>query len=165
MTQELVRAPTRIGSGLALLAAVLGAMVGVAFSGPSAVLAVTGMGVLIVGIVLPRPGIITTGAALVASAVFVAGYYGAPASAIMIGTIGAILAWDLAHNAISHGRQVGRDADTVRPELLHAAGSTGVGVVTAVLGYALYGAVTAGQPVTAVALLALASVLIVLAVK
>ncbi|WP_121821959.1 DUF7519 family protein [Halostella salina] len=88
-------------------------------------------------------------------AAMVAGFLSAPDAVVVVIAGGAVVAWDLLDNAIGLGEQVGREADTSRAELAHAAGSVGVGVVVTVVSYGLYRVSGGGQPLSALVLLLL----------
>lgn len=136
-----------IGAGVvSLLGSALGSLVGVA---PAAV----GLLVLSVGLVRASRGVLTVGAGLLFLGVLLAGAAGAGPEPLVIGTLGAVLAWDVGENGIGIGAQLGRAADTRRVELVHAASSLVVGAVTAALGYGVYLAAASGQPLTALVFL------------
>lgn len=165
MTVEPVESPTSFGSGLGVLAGLIASAVTLGISPVATMVTLVGLVALIVGLLLPRPGFITAGAAGLASGVIIAGLSGASALGIAIGFVGAVLAWDVSHNSLSHGRQVGRDAATIAPEAIHAGGSLVVGVLAVAVGYGIFEFATSGQPATAVALLTVGAVLLVLALR
>lgn len=157
--------PTKVGGALALLAALVAAMAAVAFSTPGGLLALFGLALLLGGLVLVRLRLIDLGAATLAAAVLFAGWAGGTPLPVALGVVGAILAWDLGHNAASHGRQVGHTAVTGRAEGVHALGSVLAGFVATAIGVGIFTAASAGQPATAVALLALSGVVLVFALR
>ena len=165
MEPPVAEKPTPIGSGLGLLAALCATTVTLGFSVPAAIASFFGLGLLLGGLLMPRPGLITGGAAVLGVGVLLAGLHGASGLLVGVGLVGVVVAWDVSHNALSHGRQVGRDAATALPEALHAAASAVVGMLAVAVGYGIYRATTAGQPSTAVALFTLGAVLIILAMK
>lgn len=165
MTTPISRRPTDIGSALGLLAALVAAMAAVTYSTVGAVLGLVGLVTFAAGIVLPRPGLVSLGAFSLFVGVIVSGVFQAPAALVVVGVMGAVLAWDLTHNAASHGRQVGAKANTARAEIVHAGGSILAGGVSGGFALGVYLVVTGGYSTTAVALLALASVLLVLAIR
>ncbi|THE65041.1 hypothetical protein D8Y22_07385 [Salinadaptatus halalkaliphilus] len=107
--------------------------------------------------------VLTVGAAGLVLAVFVSAGDGAGVATVLTGTTASILAWDIGHNAISVGRQLGREAPTVRAELAHALASLTAGCAIVVLGTAGSLLVAGTQPLLAVALLLLAGALIAVA--
>lgn len=164
MSDSIVMKPTPVGGGMAVLAALVATAVSIGF--PTAVAAcLVGVTVLFVGLLLPRPGVITVGAVCVLTGVVLAGLAGASGLAVGVGFVGAVVAWDVGHNTLSHGRHVGRDAASPAPEAVHAGASLLAGLVAVVLGFVVFVLATSGQPATAVAFLTLGAVLLVLAVK
>jgi len=96
---------------------------------------------------------LSAGAAILFVAVLVAGTLGGGPLPVLVGTVAAVLAWDVADHGLDLGRRVGRDAGTARNELVHAAGGTVVGAVGGAIGYGVFVGAAAGQPVTAVVFL------------
>lgn len=144
-----------VGAGVvSLLGSALGSLAGVP---PAAV----GLLVLGVGLVRGSRRILTAGAGLLFVGVLLAGASGAGPEPLVVGTLGAVLAWDVGENGIGVGAQLGREADTRRVELVHAASSLAVGAVTAALGYGVYLAAASGQPLTALVFLLFGAVLLV----
>lgn len=143
------------GAGLVALAA------GGLYSWPALVTGGLGFLLLVVGLVRGTGGAISAGAFCLFGGPILAGSQGAPVLPVLAGVAFAVLAWDAGGNAISVGRQLGRDADTVRAEAVHLAASAVVGAVVAGVGFGLYRTATGGQPVAALVLLALAAVLLV----
>jgi hypothetical protein len=144
-----------VGAGLlSLLGSTLGSVVG-------ALPAAIGLAVLGVGLVRASRAVVTAGAGLLFVGVLLSGASGAGAEPLLIGTIGAIVAWDVGENGIGIGQQLGRAADTRRAELVHAASSLVVGAVTAGLGYGVYRGAASGQPLTALVFLLVGAVVLV----
>ncbi len=159
------RTPTRIGSTFALLAGIVGVMAAMAYSGVGALIALGGLSLVTVGLLLPRPRLFDIGAAGLVVGILLAGLAGGAPAVLLPGAVAAVLTWDLAHNAASHGRQVGASARTIRAEGVHALGSVAAGTVSAGAALGIYLVAVGGQPVSAVALLALASVVLMLAIR
>lgn len=160
-TDRIDRSPAVVSSGLAvgagvlsLLGSTLGAVVG-------ALPATAGLVVLGVGLLRASRSALTAGAGLLFAGVLLAGASGAAPEPLLVGTIGAVLAWDVGENGIGIGAQLGRAADTRRAELVHAASSLVVGAVTAGLGYGVYLGAASGQPLTALVFLLLGAVVLV----
>ena len=160
-TDGIDRSPAVVSSGLAvgagvvsLLGSTLGAVVG-------ALPATAGLVVLGVGLLRASRAALTAGAGLLFAGVLLAGASGAAPEPLLVGTIGAVLAWDVGENGIGIGAQLGRAADTRRAELVHAASSLVVGAVTAGLGYGVYLGAASGQPLTALVFLLLGAVVLV----
>ena len=165
MSGSIVAKPSPVGSAIGILAGLLATAAAVGFSAPAAVSSLAGMVVLLIGIVLPRPGLITGGAVFLVAGVVLAGLSGAPGVAVGVGFVGAVVAWDVSHNSLSHGRQVGRDAPTASTEAIHAGASLLVGFVGVGMGYGIFSFAGTGQPASAVALLTIGAIALVLAVK
>ncbi|WP_135820228.1 DUF7519 family protein [Halostella litorea] len=88
----------------------------------------------------------------------VSGVLGAPTVVVVAGVGGSVVAWDLLDNAVSLGEQLGREADTSRAELVHAAGSVSVGAVVSLCSYGLYQVAGGGRPLAALVFLLLGAV-------
>lgn len=162
---SIVVKPTPVGGAMGILAALLATTVAIGFSGPATACALAGVLLLVTGLLLPRPGLITGGAVLLGTAIVLAGLAGAPGPAVGVGFVGVVVAWDVSHNSLSHGRQVGREAPTVPAEAMHAGGSLVVGLLAVGIGYGIFTAAGTGRPATAVALLTVGAVVLILAVK
>jgi hypothetical protein len=143
---------------VSLLGSALGSIVAVA---PSAA------GVLALGIGLLRGSrrALLLGSGGLLAGVILAGAEGAGPAALLVGTLGAVLAWDVGEHGIGVGEQLGREADTTRGELAHAALSVTVGAVAAAIGFGAYLAAAGGQPVTALVFFLLGAVLLVSALR
>ncbi len=153
--EEITRRPTRLSSLLAVVTSLLAALTSAA--GGSTALGLAGLGVPVLVLALLRgyPRAIDLGGLLLLSGVTYAGYVGASIPVVLTGTVATVLAWDLANYAFSVGFQLGRETRTGRVESLHAAASTGVGVVVAAGGYALYLSGAEGLPVSTVVVMVL----------
>lgn len=165
MTEPVSHRPSDAGVAMGMLAGLVGAIAAVAYSPIGAIVGFTGLVLLVLGIALPRPGFFGFGATTLLAGVVVSGVYGAPAALLVVGSVGAVLAWDLLHNAASHGRQVGRQSASGTAEIAHAGGSLTAGGVVAVLLLAIDGMTGGGYSTTAVGLLAMAAVLLVLSLR
>lgn len=88
----------------------------------------------------------------------------APTPVVLVGAGGAVVVWDLLDNAIGLGEQLGREADTRRTEVVHAAGSVALAFAVSAGSYGLYSLAGGEKPLSAlvfllVAVVALTSVL------
>lgn len=153
--EEITRKPATLSSGLAVFAALLAVVSTLAGGGVAVGLAGIGVPVLGLALLAGYPRAIDFAGLLLLSGVTYAGVVGASIPVVLVGTVATVLAWDTANYAFSVGFQLGRETRTERVESLHAAGSTGVGVVVAVTGYALYLGGADGLPVTTVVVLLL----------
>ncbi|MFA1610317.1 DUF7519 family protein [Halobellus rubicundus] len=98
-------------------------------------------------------------------AILLAGSRGAAPEPLLLATLGAVLAWDLGEFAVDVGEQLGREADTDRLLLVHAAVSLLVGVAGAGTAYGVSLAVGGGQPTSAVVFLLVGVVVLVAALR
>lgn len=157
---EVTRRPTTVASGVAAAGA-LGALV----AGGHA--SATGLAVGLVGALLLAIGLgggyragIDLGCSGLFGCVVLGGLAGAAVEATLLGTVAAVVSWDLAQSALDLGEQLGREARTRRLEAAHAVSSVLVGLSAAVAGYAVYGFAADGQPLAALVLLLVAGVLV-----
>ncbi|MFC4358612.1 hypothetical protein ACFO0N_11740 [Halobium salinum] len=154
------RSPATFSASLSLLAglfSVLGSGLGVL---TAAAPGFAGLLVLAAGLYRGSRRAVTGGGVVLLGGVVFAGVGGGPPAGLLLGALGALLAWDYGENAITMGEQLGRAADTRRAELFHAAASLGVGVVGSGVVYGIYLGASGGQPVTALVFLLLAVVLL-----
>ncbi|MFB6140628.1 MAG: hypothetical protein ABEJ26_09370 [Halosimplex sp.] len=131
------------------------------YSWPALAVGTLGAILLAVGLVRGADAAVSLGAFGLFGAGLVAGVRGAPVVPVLVSVAFAVLAWDTGGNAISIGKQLGREADTTRVEAVHVAASGVVGAVTAGLGYGIYRAGTGEQPVAALVFSLVAAVLLV----
>jgi hypothetical protein len=161
VTRPVSRRPTRLAAGASLAAGVLALAASAPYSWTGLALGTGGLLVLSVGVVRGADAAITLGAAGLLAAALAAGARAAPVLPTLAAVTGSVVAWDAGRHAASVGRQLGRDADTRRVELVHVTASVGVGVVAAGLGYTVYATAAGDQPVAALAFSLLAAVLLV----
>lgn len=157
--------PAQLSGAVALAAGVLAAGAGGFYSWPALAAGVVGLLLLVAGLVRARDGVVTLGAAALLACGLVAGVRGAPVPATLASVAAAVVAWDVGRNALGVGRQLGREGDTWRLEVVHAAASAGVAAVTVLVGYGLFRTATGGQPAAALVFLLLAAVLLVEALR
>lgn len=155
------RTPVRLSSWVSASAAVVALVTSGFYSWPALAIGTPGLILLVVGLVrgVNRP--VTLGAFGLFVGALVAGTQSAPPVPILISVTATVIAWDAGGSAISIGKQLGRDGDTVRIEAVHLTASGVVGVVTAGLGYGLYLTGTGEQPIAALVFLLIAAVLLV----
>lgn len=89
----------------------------------------------------------------------------APELVTLACTVGTVVAWDVATNAIEMGEQMGREPDTGRAELAHALATVGVGTLFAGVAYGIYVATGAGQPAGAVIALLVGAIALLSALR
>ena len=124
-------------------------------------------GVLLVGggVVRGSRRLVTVGSFVALVGVLFGGLNAAPPELLLPGTIATVLMWDFDEQAINVGEQLGREADTERLELTHAAASTIVAVAAGGVGYGIYLAGAGNQPMTALVFLLVAAVALTSALR
>lgn len=158
---EVDRGPAALSRSLSAFAGVLGLVTSGFYSWIGLSIGVVGLVVLTVGLVRGETPVVTVGSFGLFLGAVVTGAQGAPVAPVLAGVVLAVVAWDVGGNAISIGQQLGRSADTVRIELLHAGASLAVGTLSAGIGYGVYWFGASGQPVPAVVFLLLGAVLLI----
>lgn len=131
------------------------------YSWPALAIGTVGLVLFAVGLVRGVNAAVTIGAFGLFAGGIVAGARDVPAVPVLVSVTCSVLAWDVGGSAISIGKQLGREADTRRIEVVHMTASGVVGVVTAGVGYGLFRTGTGEQPVAALVFLLIAAVLLV----
>lgn len=142
------RSPTRTGSAVAVLTALVALAAGGAFSWIALGLGGVGVVLLGTGIALARHDGVSLGAAALFVGVLAAGVEGAPVVALLVGAVATVVAWDSAGTAIDLGAQLGRESPTRRLELVHAGGTAVVGGLAATAGWSIYQISLGSTPLT-----------------
>lgn len=155
------RAPARLSSGGSILAAFIALVTSGFYSWAALTVGTVGLLLLAVGLVRGANAGVTVGAFALFMGGVLAGVQNAPVMSVLISVTFSVLAWDAGGSAISIGKQLGREADTRRIEVVHMTASSIVGVATVGAGYGLYQIGTGGHPVTALVFLLVAAVLLV----
>jgi hypothetical protein len=155
------RAPTRLSRWVSVSAAFVALGASGFYSWPALAVGTLGLLLLVVGLVRGANAAVTTGAFGLFVGGIVAGVGSAPVVPVLVSVTFAVLAWDVGGSAISIGKQLGREADTIRIEAVHMTASGVVGVVTAGVGYGLYHTGTGEEPVVTLVFLLIAAVLLV----
>lgn len=159
------RTPRPLSSGAGLVAAVL-AVVAISPYAPTGVMiGVAGLGLLLVGLVRANRTGATIGSLALFAGSIVAGAGNAPVAVTLFAIVVSVLAYDFTTTGIDLGDQLGREADTRRLELVRIGLTTAVGVVAGTSGYAVFLLGTGGQPVSVLAVLLLAVVILLLALR
>lgn len=162
---DIDRSPATLSAWLATGAALV-ALLALGLSAPVAVApGAVGLVVVAAGAFVGSRRVLLLGSLVLLCGVFVAGAEGGGAIPLLVGTLGAVLSWDVGENGIGLGAQLGREADTRRAELAHATSSFVVGVVAVALGYGAYVASVGGQPITALVFLLVGIVVLVSALR
>ena len=155
------RSPTRLSRTVSGAFAVVALLAGCRYSWTALGVGTAGLAVLLAGIGAGSRSRTTLGCALLFVGTVIAGVRGGPVGAILVSTVATVLAWDAGTTAIDLGDQLGREAPTARLELVHIAGSAGVGLLTAGSGYLVYANAAGGYPLSALLALIVAAVLLV----
>ena len=129
--------PTLTASGVAIVAGAVATTVTLGASPQSTVIAIAGLIVLVVGLVSGTRAAIDLGPLLIFLGVAIASL-GRPPEWTVLGTIGVLVAWDLANAALRLGRQLGRNASTARLEWWYALSSVLVGIGAGAVAYAVF---------------------------
>ncbi|ELZ30492.1 hypothetical protein C475_00070 [Halosimplex carlsbadense 2-9-1] len=162
---EITRRPGRhslVVSGVAGATAAAMALTG---GGTGAAVAALGTVALLAGVHRANHRAVDAGGLVAFLGVAAAALSEAPAAAVLFGTVTSVVAWDTGTNAVSLGRQLGAEADTVRAENLHAMVGAVVGLLTAVFGLVLFEIGPTRQPVTTLFVLLIAATLLVVALN
>jgi len=164
---ELEFEPTRVSSVVAMTAGVLAALTTVPYGGFAVPFGIAGLAFLATGLFgSGSRRWVSLGVANLFMGVIVAGGFGAATPpTVLAATVATLIAWDVGQHAITVGEQFGRTAPTRRGEVVHAASTTIVGVLSAGIAYGVYVFGTSGQPTLAVVLLFLGAVLLVWALR
>lgn len=143
---------TGITGGLALIPAVT--------VPTAAVTGVPGFAVLLLGVAHGRRRLLRAGALGLYAGVLVAGLVGAPVTALAIGTVGAVVAWDGAEQAVDLGRHLGSAAQFGRPGAVHTAFTAGIALLAATGSYLLYRLAAVPAPTVVVVVLLVGALLL-----
>jgi hypothetical protein len=162
---EVTRSPSLLSVTLSLVAAAASLVAGVVVG--SVGLPASALGVVLVGagVFLGSRPLLTAGTAGLLLGLVIAGSAGAPPETLVTGVLFAVVSWDVGEHGIGVGEQLGRETDTTRVELVHAAASLVVGLLATVVGYGAYRAATGGQPVAALVFLLVGAVVLVAALR
>ncbi|WP_224447635.1 DUF7519 family protein [Haloprofundus salilacus] len=162
---EITRKPALLSVSLSIVGASV-CLVAAALSSTTALTAAAaGVVVLAGGLLVGARRVVTAGGLALFAAVVFGGIAGSGPELLLVGLLAAVFAWDVGENGIGIGEQLGRETDTTRAELVHAASTLVVGTVATVFGYGAYRAAGGGQPVTALVFLLLGVVALVAALR
>jgi hypothetical protein len=158
--------PARASTVYSLVAGATAVLVLLVGGSPSGVaVGLVALAVLGPGLAVGRRRLVDLGAATLLVAVVLAGIEGAGPATLLAASTAMVVAWDVGENAISVGQQLGRAADTRRAELGHAAATTTLGVTAGGIGFATFTVASDGQPVTAVAFMLVAILVLTVALR
>lgn len=152
---ELDHQPTIVSSVIAVTAGVLSMAASAPFSGLAIPFGLLGVVFLGVGLfVRGSRQYVSLGVTSLFVGVLIVGILGAATPLmLLVSLVGLMVAWDVGQHAVTIGEQVGRTAPTRRGELIHAAGTSVVGILAAGFAYGTYQLGSQGQPALAVILL------------
>lgn len=112
-----------------------------------------------------EPDPVRFGFGLLLATLALAAVFGLPTSpTLAVGVLG-VLAYDLLDNARSLGRQLGRSADTWRPELVHGGATLIGGTIVAGVIFGVYSAAPTGWPLAGLIFALIAGWLLTLAME
>jgi hypothetical protein len=152
--------PSRFGGSLALLVGFVG-LLALVLVPLAALVGAVGLLALVLGVRRGTRAAVTGGAAGLFVGVLIAGVFGAPSELLLLATAATVVSWDVAENAVGLGNQLGREADTARAELVHAAASVALAVSAATVGYLGFRFGGTGNPITALVLLLVGAVVLI----
>lgn len=151
---------TRVGGGLAVLAAALAALVA-ATTPHSVASGVVGLALVAGGLWWPARGAVLAGVLSLLAGAGWAAIAGAPPGATVVATAGALLAWDLGEHAVDLGLAVGPEGRTRSAEVVHAAAGLAVATLGAAGGVLVFRLAPGGRPPLVLMLLLVGAVLVV----
>lgn len=161
-TVEVVRAPSRLGQVVALVAAAVGVVLTAPFAALALPFAVAGLAVVAGSLFVAHSrGWLSVGVGLILLGAIISGGYGAvPVELMLVGVAAALLAFDVGQYTIGVGEQLGRQAPTRRLEVTHATASAIALTVASAFVYAVYLFAGDGRPASAVALSVIGAILL-----
>lgn len=155
------RSPATLSQWVSLTAGLIALTACGYYSWPALGIGATGFVLLGLSLVRGTTVNVTTGAFLLLSAAIMAGVQNAPVLPVLVSVVFTVVAWDTGGSAISIGEQLGREARTLRIEIVQITMSITVGTLAAVTGYAIYHFGASGQPVTAVIFFLIGAILLI----
>lgn len=162
---ELARRPSRRSVLVSAVAGSFAVAASAAGGGTAALVTAAGLLALLAGVWTSRHRVVDAGALVAFLGVVIAALAEVGATPVVLGTVATVVAWDTGGNAISLGRQVGHDADTIRVEILHGLLGALVGVAGAILGILFFTLGPTHQPVTTLFVLLLGAAILVVALN
>lgn len=163
---EIDHSPAKLSAGAAIVAAIVAALTSAPFALLSLPVGIAGAGAVAAGLLVAENRTwVSIGVGALFLCVLISGGFGTPVELLLVSTVATVLAWDLGHNAISLGEQMGRHARTQRSEVTHAAFTTLVAMLAAGFGYGLFATVGGGRPVAALSMLLLGLLFLAWAIR
>lgn len=154
--REIDRRPTPLSALVALAAASVVAIAASVGSTAGGALAGLGVVALAPAVLVGSPRLVDGGALALLAGVALGGSGDAPELWVLVATVAAVVAWDAGQNAISLGRQLGRDASTARAEVAHSGATVAVGTTTAGVAYVVFLFAGGSRPLSGVVVLLVA---------
>jgi len=159
------RAPARASSVVAVGAGVV-SLAALAVGGAFALVpGVLGLVLVVLAVVGGSRAWLTTGSGFLLLGALFAALASGTALLPLLGAVAAMVGWDVGENGIGLGEQLGRAARTRHAEFTHASASVLVGLVTVVVGYAVFLTSSGGQPLSALVLLLVGAVVLLVALR
>ena len=164
---EVTHSPARISSAITVGAALVAVLSTGIFQTLALGIGVGGVAGVAGGLFgLQSERLTVAGVGIVFIGVIVSGAFGpTPPEFLLFGTLANIIAFDLANNAFSVGRQLSAETDTNRGEVVHAAATIAVGVVAAGLAFGIYLVPLGELTVAGLAFLLFGAMLLVWAIR
>lgn len=155
--------PTVLLTAIAVVAGLVAITAGTLGSSRALGVGTIGMGCLALGLLRGLRLPTDVGFFLLFIGVIDGGFVGGSIELTLLGTVAVVLGWDLATSAIDLGAQLGREARTIRLELVQTGSTLFVGLSATALGYLVYLIGIGGQPIAAILLLIVAACFFIIA--
>jgi len=159
------RPPTLVSAAIAVGAALLAAGFTGAHTGVAGQIGVAGVALVGYGLFAGEYRWIDYGTVALVCSVVVVGAVGAGPRVTVPAALCAVLAWDTGGYAVRLGRELGRESETARAELVHAGLTLAVGTTAVLVAAGGYLLVTGAAPTLAVLLLFCGALALLLAVS
>lgn len=163
-TGSIEQSPARLSSVASVIAALVAALVGIIGVQMPVWAGITGVVIVVVGLVRVSRFTIQTGSVVLVTGVLLGGVAGGSAVGLLMAMVATIVSWDLGEHAITLGEQLGPAAQTARLELVHLAGSLGVGGLAAGV-VTLLASSGGGRPLSALVVLLIGIGVILVALR
>lgn len=144
-----------LSGSIAVFAAVIAMLTSAPFLGLAFIPGLAGVLFVAAGVFATQSrSYVSLGVASIFVGVLLVGAMGAgPPMMLVTSAVGVFVAWDVGQHAITISEQFGRSAPTQRGELVHAGGSSLVGILSAGILYGIFLAGSGGKPALAVILM------------
>ena len=127
---------------------------------PGVAIGLLGVAVVLAGLYRGVPSVITGGGLCLYFNVLIAGVNGVGAIWLLGGTLGTVVAWDSANNAVRVRKQLLSDTDTMDIELLHVGATTVVIIAAGILAFLASFLVVTPPSVVVIVLLLLTAIIL-----